>query len=59
MHAKGSQTVRERANYIIDTTALSTAKLRDTLRNLFASEEPARKDGGEMSFPLATNTDPD
>lgn len=35
------KTVRERANYIIDTTALSTAKLRDTLRNLFASEEPA------------------
>ena len=37
------KTVRERANYIIDTTALSTAKLRDTLRNLFASEEPAAK----------------
>ena len=34
------KTVRERANYIIDTTALSTAKLRDQLRHLFASEEP-------------------
>ena len=35
------KTVRERANYIIDTTALSTAKLRGQLRHLFASEEPA------------------
>ena len=33
--------VRDRAAYIIDTTALSTAKLRDQLRTLFASEEPA------------------
>ena len=33
--------VRDRADYIIDTTALSTAKLRDQLRMLFASEEPA------------------
>lgn len=32
--------VREHATYIIDTTALSTAKLRDQLRHLFASEEP-------------------
>lgn len=35
------KSVRERANFIIDTTALSTAKLRDQLRNLFASEVPA------------------
>lgn len=33
--------VREKATYVIDTTALSTAKLRDQLRMLFASEEPA------------------
>ena len=35
------KSVRDRANYIIDTTALSTAKLRDQLRKLFASGEPA------------------
>lgn len=35
------KSVRDRADYIIDTTALSTAKLRDQLRMLFASEEPA------------------
>lgn len=33
--------VRDRATYIMDTTALTTAKLRDQLRALFASEEPA------------------
>ena len=35
------KSVRDRANYIIDTTALPTAKLRDQLRKLFASGEPA------------------
>ena len=35
------KSVRDRANYIIDTTALSTAKLRDQLRKLFANGEPA------------------
>ena len=35
------KSVRDRANYIIDTTALSTAKLRDQLRKLFASGESA------------------
>lgn len=35
------KSVRERANYIIDTTALPTAKLRDQLRKLFASGVPA------------------
>ena len=33
--------VRAHANYIIDTTALPTAKLRDQLRKLFASEVPS------------------
>ena len=37
------KTVRDRATYIIDTTALSTAKLRDQLRQLFANDEPAAK----------------
>ena len=35
------KSVRDRATYIIDTTALSTAKLRGQLRKLFAREEPA------------------
>ncbi len=35
------KSVRKRATYIIDTTALSAAKLRDQLRQLFASEAPA------------------
>ena len=35
------KSVREHANYIIDTTALSTAKLRDQLRKLFANGVPS------------------
>ena len=34
--------IRARADYIIDTTALSTAKLRGTLLQMFGSGEPAK-----------------
>ena len=42
--------VRARADYIIDTTSLSTAKLRGEILRLFGSGEPKR--ASSMAFPL-------